>query len=281
MPAKEKEGISAVLIVYNEEKLIERCLKSLEGVVDEIIVIHDGECKDNTVSIASKYTDRVFIESHTGFCELHMIKALDYTSYSWILKLDADEFLSEEVRGNLRGLIEDEKYDAFAFIWPIWQGSSYISKNHPFKDTLFRKKNICMEEFPHRMYSTNGKKKNIPLLLEHRPQYNNYTLEAFKNKWIKWVKLQAFWTCQHQHTRFYNYSPEQIKAFHNKLEKQIRYSHPMLAPAWFILSFTKFFVNLKIWNDFRLFSVAFFQGLYAAYLSYYIWQIKKDHNSGQ
>src|ERR1035437_9635147 len=126
-----KEGISAILIVYNEEKLIERCLKSLEGAVDEIIVIHDGECKDNTLSIAGRFTDKIFIEPHKGVAELHEIRGLDYASYSWILKIDADEFLSEELRTNLRVLISDENADAYAFIWPIWNGTSYITRDVP------------------------------------------------------------------------------------------------------------------------------------------------------
>ena len=56
---KMKNGISAYLVVYHEEKVIERCLKSLVGVVNEIIVIHDGPCLDKTMEIAKKYTNHV------------------------------------------------------------------------------------------------------------------------------------------------------------------------------------------------------------------------------
>lgn len=269
-------GITAILIVYNEEKNIERCLKSLEGAVDEIILIHDGECNDDTLSIAGRFTDKIFIEPHTGESELHKIRGLEYASYSWIIKIDADEFLSEELRINLRVLISDKNIDAYAFIWPIWNGTSYISRGVPYKPALFRIEKINAVEFPHYTFSTNGNKKDVPLLLEHQPKYNNYTWRTFKNKWIKWIKDQAISTCHYQQTRFYNYSEDQTKVFYKYMENQIRFAHPLFIPIWFCLSFTKFFFRLRIWSNIKLIKIAFFQGLYASLLCYYIWKGKKS-----
>lgn len=271
-----KEGISAVLIVYHEEQIIERCLKSLAGVVDEIVVIHDGECHDHTLSIAQKYTDRIFIEPHRGEAESHQSRALEETTCSWVLRIDADEFLSEELRQSLRTLIRDERYDAYAFIWPLWNGSRYISKDLPHKEALFRKTKVCAANFPHRNMSTRGVVHRVPMVLEHQPKYNNFTWPAFQQKWRKWIKVQAFWTCNYQKIGFYNYSAEQIDAFHRYLERQIRYALPVLAPAWFLLSFARFFVRLKIWKNPRLFKVAFLQGMYGAWLCYDIWAEKSQ-----
>lgn len=47
-----EHSISACLVVRNEEAVIERCLESLAGVVDEIVLVHDGECEDRTLEIA-------------------------------------------------------------------------------------------------------------------------------------------------------------------------------------------------------------------------------------
>jgi glycosyltransferase involved in cell wall biosynthesis len=267
-------GISAIVIVYNEEKMIERCLQSLAGVVDEIILIHDGECKDNTLSLARKYTDKIYVESRMGIAELHHIKALEYACYSWILRIDADEYLSEALRKELGELIKDERYDMYAFIWPMWNGAAYTSKGLPYKDALFRREKASVVEFPAKTYFVNGVRKKVPLVLEHRPNYDNFTWNAFKNKWVKWIKVQAMWTCQHENVHFYNCTPEQIQAFHKNMEKQIRYAHPLLMPGWFFLSFTKFLFRLKVWSNSKTMPVAFFQGLYAAGLCYDIWQRK-------
>jgi len=271
-----QEGISAILIVYHEEKIIERCLLSLADVVDEIIIVHDGECQDKTLEIAGKYTDKIFIEPHRGEAEFHKSAALEKTSYSWILKIDADEFLSEALRSNLRSLTCDERYDAYAFIWPIWNGSRYISKDLPYKEALFRKDKIYSADFPHKNIFTNGSLKEVPLLLEHRPKYNNYTLKIFRNKWLKWIQVQAAWTVGHNNIRFYHYSPNQIEAYNRYMQNQIHFAHPVLAPAWFLLSFFRFIQKLKIWKNLQLVHVAFLQGLYAAWLCYYIWVEKKN-----
>ncbi len=273
-------GISAILIVYHEEAIIERCLQSLAGVVDEIILIHDGDCHDSTLSIARKYTDKIYIHPHTGESEVHKIKALDYASHSWILKIDADEFLSDELRSGLRALIEDDRCDSYAFIWPIWNGAKYISKGVPYKDVLFRKENIYAVEFPHTTYSVNGVRKRVPLLFEHRPRYNNFTWETFQRKWVRWITDQADATCQHRDARFYNCTPEQIEAFHRRMEKQIRFAHPFTVPAWFLLSFGKFFFRLKAWTCVALLKVTSLEAMYAARLCYEIWRRKKHRLAG-
>jgi glycosyltransferase involved in cell wall biosynthesis len=87
--------ISAVLIVKNEAKVIERCLKSLHG-VDEIIVLDTGS-SDKTASIARAYTRHVIgtpliIPFH--FAEARN-RADGYASSDWILTIDADEVLAE------------------------------------------------------------------------------------------------------------------------------------------------------------------------------------------
>ena len=212
-PTPLQEGISLVLIVYHEEKLLSRCLDSVKDVVDEIIVLHDGECRDRTLEIARRYTDKVFIGEHTGYAELHHIEVLPHVSRSWLLKLDADEYLSDDLRKQLRSLTTDPDTDAYAFIWPYWDGQRYITRNVPYKPALFRMSQIAAIEFTARNYSTNGVMKNVPLVLEHRPEYNNYTRQTFDRKWRRWIKIQAEMTRDHENTRFYNFPEERIQAF--------------------------------------------------------------------
>ena len=50
--------ISTILVVNNEEKLIRRCLESIKPVSDEIIVIHDGKCLDDSLKITSEFTKK-------------------------------------------------------------------------------------------------------------------------------------------------------------------------------------------------------------------------------
>ena len=51
--------ISLCMIVKNEEAVLARCLDSLRGLMDEIIIVDTGST-DNTKEIALKYTDKVY-----------------------------------------------------------------------------------------------------------------------------------------------------------------------------------------------------------------------------
>ncbi len=97
--------ISAVVNTYNEEKNIERCLKSLAW-CDEIIV-WDAQSIDDTVKIAKKYTDKFFVHQDTsGYVEPQRNAAIDKASGEWILIVDADEEISQKLAEHLKSLKE-------------------------------------------------------------------------------------------------------------------------------------------------------------------------------
>jgi glycosyltransferase involved in cell wall biosynthesis len=91
--------ISAVLIVKNEEEMLARCLDSLRG-VDEIIIVDTGS-EDNTIEIAKKYTPNVFSDYTwaDNFAEARN-HALAKATKDYVLSIDADEVLHDfaEVR---------------------------------------------------------------------------------------------------------------------------------------------------------------------------------------
>ncbi len=103
--------ISATIIVLNEERNIERCLQSLQGVADEIIVV-DSFSKDNTVEICEKHGARVFQHPFEGYGAQKNF-AVSQASFDWILSLDADEALSEPLKKSLLEARESEASDAW------------------------------------------------------------------------------------------------------------------------------------------------------------------------
>lgn len=97
--------ISAVVITQDEERNIQRCIESLQGVADEIVVVDSGST-DCTESICR--TLGVHFEHHDweGFSEQkNYANAL--AQYPWILSVDADEALSEELRVSLLSLKQE------------------------------------------------------------------------------------------------------------------------------------------------------------------------------
>lgn len=91
--------ISVVIITKNEEQNILRCLASVVGWVDEIIVYDSGSV-DQTVQIASKHNVKVVIGEWLGFGPTKK-KATLLAKNDWILSLDADEEVSLDLKTEL------------------------------------------------------------------------------------------------------------------------------------------------------------------------------------
>jgi len=94
--------ISAIVITYNEEKNIQRCLESLSW-ADEIVVV-DSFSQDRTKDIASSFTDKIFDLEWQGFGKQKEI-ARTKASYDWVLSVDADEVVSEKLKEEIKSVI--------------------------------------------------------------------------------------------------------------------------------------------------------------------------------
>jgi glycosyltransferase involved in cell wall biosynthesis len=90
------ELLSVVVITYNEAKHIKRCLDSVQGIANEIIVVDSGST-DDTVNIARSCGAKVTHQEWLGFGEQKNF-ANSLTKNNWILSLDADEALSSELK---------------------------------------------------------------------------------------------------------------------------------------------------------------------------------------
>ena len=188
-----KHGITALIVIRNEESLIERCLSSLSNVVDEIILIHDGECEDNSLEIAKKYNCKITVAPFIGMPEFHMMNGVYQTTYEWILRIDADEYLSEELQNCIRELITSDTYSGYSVEWPIWDGEKYLTKNWPTKPILFRMRDMYFLEEPQSNFELKAGELKVldDIRLEHRPQYNNYSWKTILTKQKRWAIIHA------------------------------------------------------------------------------------------
>ena len=133
--------ISACIISYNEENKIEDCLKSLQGVADEIIVV-DSLSTDKTKEIVRQYTDKIFDQAFLGHVEQKNL-AVEKASNDWILSLDCDERLTEELKNSILDIKNNlESADAYR----VARRTFYVYRwlNHcwypDFKVRLFNRK---------------------------------------------------------------------------------------------------------------------------------------------
>lgn len=102
-----KPKISVALATYNEEENIGPCLESVRGWVDEIVIV-DGFSTDRTVEIAKKHGAKVFITTNKPIFHINKQIAIDKCRGDWILQLDADERVSEELKNEILSILEPE-----------------------------------------------------------------------------------------------------------------------------------------------------------------------------
>lgn len=85
--------LSVCMIVKDEEAVLERCLESVRGIADEIIIVDTGST-DATKAIAKRYTDKIYDYVWTNDFAAARNESLKHATGKWILVLDADEYLS-------------------------------------------------------------------------------------------------------------------------------------------------------------------------------------------
>ncbi len=103
--------ISVVIITFNEEKNLARCLQSAQAVADEIIVV-DSNSTDNTQAVAQKYNAQLIQHEFAGYGQQKNF-ATQQASYNWILSLDADEALSEQLTQSILAIKNNPEYDVY------------------------------------------------------------------------------------------------------------------------------------------------------------------------
>lgn len=101
---------SVVIATKNEERNIEDALRSVNSFA-EIIVIDDFST-DSTLSIARKYTDKIFQIRWQGFAKQKQ-SGIDRASMPWVLVLDADERVTDALHAEISAVIENPACSAY------------------------------------------------------------------------------------------------------------------------------------------------------------------------
>ena len=103
--------LSVVIITYNEEKNIGRCIDSVKEVADEIVVL-DSFSTDKTVQIAEAKGACIYRQKFAGYIA-QKNKALEFAAYNYVLFLQADEALDEELKASILRIKKDFVFKAY------------------------------------------------------------------------------------------------------------------------------------------------------------------------
>ena len=105
-----REMLSAVIITFNEAARLPACLDSLEF-VDEILVVDSGST-DNTVELAESRGCRVIHQSWLGYGPQKQF-AVEQADHDWVLCVDADERVSEQLQEAITGALQNPQHSAY------------------------------------------------------------------------------------------------------------------------------------------------------------------------
>ncbi|MHC4599938.1 MAG: glycosyltransferase family 2 protein [Planctomycetota bacterium] len=111
----DMEKVSAVVIVFNEEKNLRGCLETVIW-ADEIVVV-DSHSDDRTVEIAREFTEKIHQKDYEGHIDKKRF-ALTKASNDWVFSIDADERATPELQSEIREVLEKGPGDAVGFDMP-------------------------------------------------------------------------------------------------------------------------------------------------------------------
>ncbi len=168
-------ALSLVVCVYRQRDLLERLLHKADGCYDDLVVVHDGPDTDGVKDLAEKFGGRFFEHPRVGSLEGQSPFAWAQASHDWILRLDADEFPSEEMIGWLKqfraAAAPAENLSGFTCIWPVWNGTRAVTSNWPKgRIFLFHRQRVRFFGMIEQVPVADGLYQPLDMILHHQPK---------------------------------------------------------------------------------------------------------------
>ncbi len=175
--------LSVVISVYNEEKKIEECLKSV-SFADEIIFV-DNTSNDKTVDIARSYTSKIFIRPNSRMLNINKNFGFSKTSNEWILNLDSDEHIEKALREEIERIVKEDSSEFNGYKIPrkniiFGKWIEHTGWYPDYQIRLFKKgKGKFPEKHVHELLKVEG---NVGTLKGNIVHYNYETILQFLQK---------------------------------------------------------------------------------------------------
>ncbi len=183
--------LSVILIVKNEEKNIRRCLRSIFGWTDEIIILDSGST-DQTVSICREFTPHVYVTDWPGYGQ-QKNRALKLATGDWVLSLDADEWIRPPLKNEIQQAIEQTHFQAFYFPRLTLFCGKFQRYGDAARDQVLRlfdrKAGKFTDDFIHEKVVCNGEIGRLTQALLHNCVNN-------KEDWVRQMKRYALLTAE-------------------------------------------------------------------------------------
>lgn len=186
-------NISVVIITFNEERNISRCIKSVLKIADEIVVV-DSFSTDKTVEISKSFGAKVITHEFNSYIDQKNY-ALQQSEYNIVLALDADEELSETLKNSILQVKKNGfQYEGYSMNRLTRIGNKWINHSGWYPDTKLRLFDKTKGKWaglnPHDEFVYHDKSK-IQKLTGDLLHHSFYSFEELKKQSDKFARLGA------------------------------------------------------------------------------------------
>lgn len=187
-------GISAILIVYNQPELLKRCLSSLTGWIDEIIIV-DLESTEDIKIIAKEFGVVYKKIKKVDVVEKVRQKTLEFASCQYILFIDQDEIIPLSLAKELKRIATEGKYDYVSFPRQNFVFGKWVTASRWWPDyqvRFFKKGALTWPTILHAQPVLVGEEYRIPPETKFALLHHNYkNLDEWFEKNRRYAKSDA------------------------------------------------------------------------------------------
>lgn len=134
----KRQTLSIAIATFNEEKNLPICFDSVKDIADEFVVV-DGESKDRTVEVAKRYTQKIKVTTNKPVFHVNKQMAIDMATSDWVLQMDADETVSEELKKEIVSILKSKKTaDGYWIPRKNWFIGRFLMKGGQYPDYTLR-----------------------------------------------------------------------------------------------------------------------------------------------
>ncbi|RKR08353.1 glycosyltransferase involved in cell wall biosynthesis [Flavobacterium sp. 90] len=181
----EGKKLSVIILTYNEESYIGDAIRSVEF-ADEIIVL-DSHSTDSTTKIVTDLGAKLIFRKFDNYCNQRN-HAIESTTGEWVLFLDADERVSEELQKEILETINSNKSDAYRIWFPHFFMDRFLFHYTDKITRLVKNDSIRFENEVHEKLVVKSK---APVLKNYMIHYTYKGLFHFISKKDQYAWFQA------------------------------------------------------------------------------------------
>lgn len=170
--------VTLAVCIYREGDHLARQLGHAEGCYDELVVVHDGPDDTNVRAIVEAHGGRFFERPRAYQQEPHWPFAWGQARNDWVLRWDADEFPSPELRDWLIAFrAADEppaEVSGYTAIIPLWDGRRERTSRWPHRVVLVNRQRVRYFGMADQAPIADGRFEPLDVVLHHQPDRPSY-----------------------------------------------------------------------------------------------------------